>query len=306
MRPSLRGRVGVLAEGDRELVVPRGHSPVPFEAVDSALDRVPSLVVLWVELRRPAAARSALLAVACLVGLVRDGAAGPAPPQVSAVLPRGVRLVGAHTIGSGARPARPKTRDTDLVQDRLELRGIAALASGDHDGHGLLALFDGQVQLGGLAAARAPEPVVVRLGGDAAGRLLLQLPFFLAPAACWWARTTVESMLMSQVISSFASARTWSSVKIRCQVPSRCQRRNKSYARPHGPYSAGRSRQGTPVRTRNRMPSISCRLAQVGGRPGFLPFGNSGSNTAHCASVRSPRATNRDHPTFKIHFRHTP
>ncbi|KPH97828.1 intradiol ring-cleavage dioxygenase [Actinobacteria bacterium OK006] len=61
-----------------------------------------------------------------------------------------------------------------------------------------------------------------------------------------------------------------------------------------------------PVRTRNRMPSISCRLAHVGGRPGFLPFGNSGSSTAHCASVRSPRVTNQDHLTFKIHFRHRP
>jgi hypothetical protein len=61
-----------------------------------------------------------------------------------------------------------------------------------------------------------------------------------------------------------------------------------------------------PVRTLNRMPSISCRLAHVGGRPSFLPFGNSGSSTAHCASVRSPRATNQDHLTFKIHFRYTP
>ncbi len=55
---------------------------------------------------------------------------------------------------------------------------------------GLLSLFDGQVQLDRQAAARAPEPVVVRLDGDAAGWLLLRLPFFLAPAACWWARRT--------------------------------------------------------------------------------------------------------------------
>jgi hypothetical protein len=69
-------------------------------------------------------------------------------------------------------------------KDRLELRGIAPLPGRDHDGHGLLALFDGQVQFGGQAAARAPKLVVVWLGGNAAGRLLLQLPFFLAPAAC--------------------------------------------------------------------------------------------------------------------------
>ncbi|MFJ8082875.1 hypothetical protein ACIQ6Y_19965 [Streptomyces sp. NPDC096205] len=41
---------------------------------------------------------------------------------------------------------------------------------------GFWALFDAQVQLGGQAAARAPEPVVVRLDGDAAGRLLVLSP----------------------------------------------------------------------------------------------------------------------------------
>ncbi|GAA2974596.1 hypothetical protein GCM10010446_68550 [Streptomyces enissocaesilis] len=35
------------------------------------------------------------------------------------------------------------------------------------------------------------------------------------------------------------------------------------------------------------------------------PFGNSGSRTAHCSSVRSPRPMNRDHSQFKIHFRYT-
>jgi hypothetical protein len=29
---------------------------------------------------------------------------------------------------------------------------------------------------------------------------------------------------------------------------------------------------------------------------------SAGSSTAHCASVRSPRATNQDHPTHEIHF----
>lgn len=199
---------------DREFVVPRGHGPVPFEAINAALDRVPGLVVLRVELWRPTATRAAFLAVTGLVGFVRDGAPDPAPPQVSAILPGGVRLVGAHAIWPGARPARPKTRDTDLVQDRLELWGIAPLPSRDHDRHGLLALLDSQVQLRGQAAARAPEPMVVRLDGDAAGRFLLQLPLFLAPAACWWARHTVESTLMSQVISCFASAWACSAVKI--------------------------------------------------------------------------------------------
>jgi hypothetical protein len=99
---------------------------VPCEAIDAALDRVPSLVVLRAELRRTAAA-------------------GAAFPPIAA-------------------------------QDDLELRGVPALSGGDHDRHGFLPLFDGEVQLGGQAAARAPEAVVVGLDGDTAGRLLLQVP----------------------------------------------------------------------------------------------------------------------------------
>lgn len=45
-----------------------------------------------------------------------------------------------------------------------------------------------------------------RLNGNAAGLFLLQIPFFEAPAACWWARQTVESIFTSQVIRPFASA----------------------------------------------------------------------------------------------------
>lgn len=230
----------------------------------------------------------------------------PPSAQVGAVLTGGVGLVGAHPRGPGAWPARPQSWHPDAPQDDLELRGVAALPGSDHDGHGLLALLDGQVQLGGQAAARAPKAVVARLGGDAAGRLLLQVPLFRAPAACWWARTMVESTLISQVIT-LASARTCRAVKIRCQVPLRCHhRRNRSYTRPQGPYSCGMSRQGVPVRTRKRMPSTSRLLIHIGGRPSFLPLGNRGSSTAPCSSVKSPRAMNQDHPTIKIHFRHTP
>ncbi|GKQ40847.1 hypothetical protein [Streptomyces sp. A012304] len=51
------------------------------------------------------------------------------------------------------------------------------LAGGDEQGQRLLSLLDRQVQLGGQPAARAPESVVVGLSVDAAGRLLLEIPF---------------------------------------------------------------------------------------------------------------------------------
>src|SRR4029453_17007380 len=56
-----------------------------------------------------------------------------------------------------------------------------------------------------------------------------------------------------------------------------------------GPERAGTSRHGAPVRVRQRIPSISWRLLQVGGRPAFLPVGSSGASLAHCSLVRSPR-----------------
>lgn len=43
------------------------------------------------------------------------------------------------------------------------------------------------------------------------------------------------------------------------------------------------------------MPLISCRRGRTGGRPAFVPCGNSGPNIAHCSSARSPGAMNRDH-----------
>jgi hypothetical protein len=145
------------------------------------------------------------------------------------------------------------------------------------------------MDLGGQPAPRAPQAMVGRLGGHPAGRLGLRGPLFRAPAACWWARATVESTETSQVISPAASARACSKVMMRAQLPSRCQRRNNPYTDSHGPYRSGTSRHGAPVRVRHRIPSISRRSSHLRGRPGFFPLGSSGSSTVHCAPVRSAR-----------------
>ena len=100
---------------------------------------------------------------------------------------------------------------------------------------------------------------------------------------------TVESTFTCQVISPAASARACRAARICAQVPSRCQRRNHPYTVCHGPYRAGTSRHGDPTRTRQRIPSMICRLLHFGGRPVLLRAGSSGSSTAHCASVRSNR-----------------
>jgi hypothetical protein len=58
----------------------------------------------------------------------------------------------------------------------------------------------------------------------------------------------------------------------------------------------------TPVRTRNRMPSISRRRGRTGGRPALTLLGNNGSSTAHCRSVRSPRPKYRDPYSPRLTF----
>ncbi|MER5893327.1 hypothetical protein [Streptomyces sp. NPDC001876] len=62
------------------------------------------------------------------------------------------------------------------------------------------------MDLAGQAAPGTSKAVVGRLGTDSAGRLLLEIPLFTAPAACWWARQTVASTFTSQVIRPFAAA----------------------------------------------------------------------------------------------------
>ena len=234
----------------------------------------------------------------CLVGFVRDGAADSASSQVGAVFAGGASLVGADSVRSGPRPSCIRAGDADLLQDRLELRRIAPLPGCDHDGHRLLALLDSQVQLGRQTAARAAEALLVQFNADPAGRLLLQIPLFRAPAACWWAWLTVESMLRSQVMRSLASACACSAAKsaARCRPAASAGTGHRPGPTAHSVRS-GTSRHGAPVRVRNRMPSIICRRVHTGGRPGFLPWGNSGSRRAHCTSIRSPRTTKQDHFT---------
>ena len=58
------------------------------------------------------------------------------------------------------------------------------MARSDHDRQGLLPLLDREVDFRRQASAGATEAMVGRLGLDAAGRLLLEVPLLRAPAAC--------------------------------------------------------------------------------------------------------------------------
>ncbi len=138
-------------------------------------------VVDWVEKWRPAATGTALPAVVCLVGLVRDGATDPASAQVGAVLAGGVRLVGPHAIRADAWPTRSDAGHADLFQHGFKLRRVSTLPCRHHDRHEFLTLLDGQVELGGEPAARPSQPVITGLGEDAARWFLLQVALLAGP-----------------------------------------------------------------------------------------------------------------------------
>lgn len=115
-------------EAGGEFVESGGDSPVLFEAVDPALDRMTFAVVDRVEARWPAAAGAELSAVARLVGLVRDGAADPASAQIGAVPAGGVRLVRPDPIGADTWPAgdRGGARGPSPVRARTAVSRCAA------------------------------------------------------------------------------------------------------------------------------------------------------------------------------------
>lgn len=63
-------------------------------------------------------------------------------------------------------------RDSDAFQDGGELRAVAALTCGDQQRQRPLALFAGQMDLGGEASPGPAQAVVVGLGAGSARRLL--------------------------------------------------------------------------------------------------------------------------------------
>jgi hypothetical protein len=59
-----------------------------------------------------------------------------------------------------------QTGDANLVRDGDESQAVAPVPGGDDHHQGLLPLLDGQVELGGMAAAGPAERVVAGLGAQ--------------------------------------------------------------------------------------------------------------------------------------------
>ncbi len=85
---------------------------------------------------------------------------------------------------------------------------VVALACGEEEADRQAEPAHGRVDLAGQAAS------------GTADRLILSRPF--APAACWWARTMVESTIRY----SKSGSSDWAA-KMRCHTPPVLQRRNR-------------------------------------------------------------------------------
>lgn len=119
----------------------------------------------------------------------------------------------------------------------------------------------------------------------------LRAVFFRAPAACWWARTMVESRNASLKSASFAN-----SLKTRCHTPLSDQRAKRWYTLFQGPNSSGISRHGLPVRATHSTDSTKSRLSAAV-RPGSETFpGNIAWIRRHC-SLRKIVRTNYPTPS---------
>ncbi len=96
---------------------------------------------------------------------------------------------------------------------------VTGLPGGEHEGQWSALGIGGQVDLCAQSAAGPADGVVCRFARWG--------PFLRAPAACWCARTTVESTETAQLRSSSASACATSAANTRSQVPSMAHIRSR-------------------------------------------------------------------------------
>jgi hypothetical protein len=149
----------------------------------------------------------------------------PAPAWSAARAVVGVGLIRDQHVRLLPRPARPTIVYPDAVQQRKQVRIVAGLTGGQQDRQRPAPTVDSEVDLRCQSAPRAAQRLTVtRRYRDAGGGS----PFLWAPAACWWARTTLESTLMIHS-TGWPSSRTWAFARIRSQVPPPVQRRSRSW-----------------------------------------------------------------------------
>src|SRR6516225_3774723 len=183
---------------------------------------------------------------------------------------------GTHLCDAGAKPigvialVGQKMFEGNAADQVLSLENVVLLAGGQDEANRIAERIHARADFGAQAAARTPD------------RLIFAPPF--APAACWWARTMVESM-----IKYSKSGLSTNALKMRSQTPFLAQRRKRWKTLFQLPNDGGRSRQGAPARaiqstaSTNRRLSSPCRPLSP-----CLPVTN-GSMRRHCAFVNCRR-----------------
>lgn len=226
-----------------EFVVSSGKTAELLESIEEALDKVAHLVAFPVK-----------------------GARGQsmAPRRNHGFSPRGCNRFdeGVAVIAF----VRHDRLARDEFNQRRPLRNVGRIATRQDQPQWIAQRIDAGMNLCGQPAARTTDRLIATV-------------FLGAPAACWWARTTVESMN-----SSSRSASPRSASATRAQTPPASQRAKRIYTECQFPNSGGRSRQGLPTRAVYKTASTKRRLSVA--RPP-LSVGFPGSNSeirAHCAS----------------------
>src|ERR687889_2322612 len=159
----------------------------------------------------------------------------------------------------------------DALDQRPHADAVVALAGQQDEAHRVAEGVDQGDDLGGQPAARAADG------------LISSPPF--APIAFWWAVTMVPSI---RAYSKSGSPER--QAKTRPNTPPFAQRRKRWKTLFHLPKTPGRSRQGTPVRTRHSTASRNSRLS-FPVAPGSVGLpGSSGATFSQAVSSTTKRS----------------
>ena len=166
---------------------------------------------------------------------------------------------------------RPHSIGLEFFNQRLCMRNVANLPTTEQIAQWIAQRIDCSMDFGTQPAPGASKRLIAC--------------FFWAPAACWWALTTVLS-----IMSASKSRSTPNTLMMASQRPRLHHRLKRVYVVCQFPNSAGRSRQGAPVRAIHRTASINRRLSAAVTPLSLALPGSIASILAHFSSLRSSLA----------------
>lgn len=203
---------------------------------------------------------------------VTDTPAGQERPKTATA----VAFVTHQPFRAKAGPTTTGSSDFPLGKQLFSQALFMPLTGGQSKGYRLALALGSQVDFGTPPAPAASQ----RLGFGCT---------FFAPAAGWWARTTLPSRKwISQSNSPCPSRSACTPARRSSHTPAFRQRWKRLYIVVHFPYRSGKSRHGAPVRSTHSIPFITCRSSRAG-RPRFPCWGSRRFSFSPCSLLKSPR-----------------